>query len=276
MSTVVLGAHGLLGRHVVEEAGGAVRAFSRGQCDITREPDVRRCVAGAALVINCAGFTNVDAAESDEAAANRVNIDGPRHIARAAAAAGARLVHISTDFVFDGGQRDPYDESALPNPQSKYARSKWLGEEAARSATAQLFVVRVQALYGRGGANFASKLRQLILDGKSLQLDGERRVQPTWARAAARLILRLAQTRAFGTYHLSCTGETTWAGFAARLAEQLAVAPCWRVVGSDELRVPARRPPNCLFAHHALERLGLAMPTWQAAQDDYLKEEAAR
>ncbi len=276
MSVVVLGGRGLLGRHVVEEFGGRAAGFGHAECDITDEAAVRRCTAGAELVVNCAAFTNVDGAETDPDGARRANVDGARHVARAAAATGAKLVHVSTDFVFDGAQREPYDESARPNPQSEYARSKGLGEEAARAAHDRLFVVRVQGLYGRGGGNFSSKLRQLIADGKPLKLDGERRVQPTWARAAARTIARLAAGDAFGTYHVSCAGETTWAGFSARLADKLGVAPRWQVVKSDELAAPAQRPPNCLFRHRALEGLGLAMPSWEAAQDEYLAEEATR
>jgi dTDP-4-dehydrorhamnose reductase len=268
VSVVVLGAQGLLGRHVVEELGAGALALGRGDCDIPDVALLRRCLAGAELVIKCAGFTNVDGAERDEAGAHRANVLGVQNLVRAAA--DAKLVHISTDFVFDGAQAEPYDESARPNPQSVYARSKWLGEEAAQ-AHPRRFVVRVQALYGRGGSNFASKLRQLILDGKSLKLDGERRVQPTWARVAARLIARIGQTDAFGTYHVSCAGETNWAAFAARMAERLGVAPRWRVVRSDELDAPAKRPANCTFSHQGLQRLGIPVPQWEDAQMEYLE-----
>lgn len=280
MKTVVLGAGGLLGRHVVEEltrAGGHVTALGRGDCDIMREDDVRARVVGAELVVNCAAFTNVDGAENDESGAYRGNAIGAENVARAVAAARATLVHISTDFVFDGAQSEPYDEFARPNPQSIYARSKWAGEELARAALRELFVVRVQGLYGAGGGNFSSKLLQLVRGGKKLKLDGERLVQPTWARAAARQVLALAATRHYGTYHVSCKGKTTWADFAARLALKIGAAPTWDVVRSVELGAPAPRPPNCLFRHRMLELRGLdELPTWEAAQDAYLDEEAAK
>ncbi|MCU1280276.1 MAG: dTDP-sugar reductase [bacterium] len=278
MKTVVLGAGGLLGRSIVEELAGAdVVALPRASCDIGRGDEVRAKTAGAALIINCAAFTNVDGAEKDEAGAYRANALGAENVARAAAAHGAKLVHVSTDFVFDGAQAEPYDELARPNPMSVYARSKWAGEELARAAQRELFLVRVQGLYGAGGGNFASKLRQLILDGKTLKLDGERRVQPTWVRAAARQIVALAQSEDFGIYHVSCKGETTWAGFAARLAERLNVAPRWQVVRSQELDAPAKRPPNCVFQHRLLALRGHdQLPTWEAAQDEYLQEEASR
>jgi dTDP-4-dehydrorhamnose reductase len=276
---VVLGAGGLLGRHTVEELERVgereVIALTRAQCDIVRRVDVRAATAGADLIINCAAFTNVDGAEADEDGAYRCNAIGADHVAVAAAAHGSKLVHISTDFVFDGAQAEPYDEFCRPNPQSVYARSKWAGEELARRSLQRLFIVRVQGLYGEGGTNFSSKLRQLILDRKPLNLDGERRVQPTWARAAARQIVALGRGDAYGTYHVSCKGEATWAGFAARLAEKLGVEQRWRVVRSDELAAPAPRPPNCLFRHRMLALRDIdIMPTWQEAQDAYLVEAA--
>ncbi|MDB4968026.1 MAG: dTDP-4-dehydrorhamnose reductase [Myxococcales bacterium] len=284
MKIVVLGAGGLLGRHLIEElrrpssreVGIEVRGLPRAECNIADAIEVRARTAGADVIVNCAAFTNVDGAEKDEDGAYRANALGAENVARAATAHRARLVHISTDFVFDGAQPEPYDEFARPNPQSVYARSKWAGEELAQKRCAELFVVRVQGLYGDGGANFSSKLRQLVLDGKTLKLDGERRVQPTWARSAARQIALLLATDSYGLYHVSCKGETTWAGFTRRLAEKLAAPTKWTVVRSDELLAPAQRPPNCVFQHRMLALHDLdCMPTWEEAQDEYLVEQGS-
>ncbi|MDB4968035.1 MAG: dTDP-4-dehydrorhamnose reductase [Myxococcales bacterium] len=280
MKVVVLGAGGLLGRHVVEELrrGGAleVRALARVECNIADAVEVRARTIGAEVIVNCAAFTNVDGAEKDEEGAYRANALGAENVARAATAHRARLVHVSTDFVFDGAEAEPYDEFARPNPQSIYARSKWAGEELAARFCGALFTVRVQGLYGAGGANFSSKLRQLVLDKKALKIDGERRVQPTWARSAARQIVALAATDAYGLYHVSCKGETTWAGFSERLAAKLGAAPAWTVVRTDALSAPARRPPNCLFKHRMLALHDIdRMPAWEVAQDEYLSEEGS-
>jgi dTDP-4-dehydrorhamnose reductase len=275
---VVLGAGGLLGRHVVAELSRdgrhAVTALVRAQCDVGDTAAVQAAAAGAQLIINCAGYTNVDGAETHEDEAYRSNVLGADNVARAANINASTYVHVSTDFVFDGAQREPYDEFDRPNPRSIYARSKWAGEELVQKRGGKWFIARVQGLYGRGGANFSSKLRQLVRDGKPLKLDGERRVQPTWARAAARQILALAASDHYGLYHVSCKGETTWAGFTERLAQKLGVEKRWQVVRSDELQAPAARPPNCLFRHRLLALRGLdVMPDWESAQDEYLKEE---
>jgi dTDP-4-dehydrorhamnose reductase len=278
MKVAVLGVGGLLGRYVVEELGGRdVIALDRAACDLAHRADVEERTAGAQVIVNCAAYTNVDGAEREEEAAYRANALGAENAARAALRHGAVLVHLSTDFVFDGVQREPYDELDRPNPLSIYARSKWAGEELVARVGGRVFLVRVQALYGAGGRNFASKLRVLVRDGKPLTLDAERRVQPTWARAAARQIVRLVDSDACGTYHVSCGGETTWAAFARHLAERLGVAPNWKEVPTAALQSAAARPPNCLFRRRMLGLRGLdVMPDWRLALDEYLTEEAAR
>lgn len=280
MRLAVLGARGLLGRHVVEELAALpqleITPLDHSTCDIARRDAVVAATVDADCIINCAAFTNVDGAEADEDAAYRINTLGAENVAAAAAKHGAKLVHVSTDFVFDGTQAQPYDEFASANPQSVYARSKWAGETLAAMRCQRLFVVRVQGLYGRGGSNFSSTLRDLVLAGKPLRLDGERRVQPTWARAAARQIVTIAGTDAFGTYHVSCKGEATWAAFAERLAERLGVPARWTVVRTAELAAPASRPPNCLFRHRMLSLRQLdIMTSWESAQDEYLIEASA-
>lgn len=273
MRIAILGAAGLLGRNVADELRGhEVRAFDRAGCDIGDLERVREACAGTELIVNCAAFTNVDNSETKVEEAYRANAIGAENVARVARAQDARVVHVSTDFVFDGAKKTPYDEFDASNPISEYGRSKFAGEQLAQRVGGKLFLVRVQALYGDGGANFASKLRDLIRAGKPLKLDAERRVQPTWARAAARQIVKLAATDHYGLYHVSCGGETTWAGFARFVAERLGAQPNWQEVGSKDLGTPAARPPNCLFQRRMLALRGLdVMPDWRDACDEYLR-----
>ena len=274
---VVLGGGGLLGRHLLQELGeGRAVGLDHAACDITRLDAVLEATRGAGVIVNCAAYTNVDGAESEEDRAFAVNALGAENVALAAERHGAKAVHISTDFIFDGAQARPYDEFDTPRPLSAYGRSKLGGEQLFLRSARRGFVVRVQGLYGAGGSNFSSKLIDLVRQGRSLKLDDERQVQPTWARAAARQIVRLSSTEAFGVYHVSCGGETTWAGFARALCAQLGVPESWSAVRTDELKAPAPRPPRCVFDRRMLRLRGLdAMPAWQEALAEFVRETLA-
>jgi dTDP-4-dehydrorhamnose reductase len=271
MSAVLLGAHGLLGRHIVEEwRDGELRALGRKECDITDERAVADAVAGAALVINCAAFTDVDASERDAAAAFAANVEGAANVARACRARRARCLHLSTDFVFDGEHDSPYREEDLPRPVSTYGRSKRAGEERVLAEGAA--VVRVQALYGKGGRGFASRLAEFLRGGRPLKIDSERVVQPTSARAAARALVALTGRALDGVYHVSCAGQTTWAEFARALASRLRVEPRFDEARTAELAALAARPRWCVLSHRRIEALGIAMPSWSTALDEYARE----
>ena len=280
MSThdVVLGARGLLGGYLVNElanAGREVVGFDRAGCDVADEARVRAAVEGARVVYNAAAWTDVDGAERDVEGAWRANARGAENVARAAMQQGAVVVHVSTDFVFDGHSDRAYDEFDAPNPQSQYARSKRAGEVLVEKANARHHVVRVQGLYGAGGRNFSSKLASLLRARKTgLRIDDERRVQPTFARAAARACIAIGQSDRFGTWHASCRGETTWHKFTERMSARLGLEKNWEAVPSSALVLPAPRPPNCLLETRRLAMTGVhAMPTWEDALDEYLTEE---
>jgi dTDP-4-dehydrorhamnose reductase len=137
--------------------------------------------------------------------------------------------------------------------------------------------VRVQGLYGAGGRNFSSKLYDLIRAGTPIKLDCERRVQPTWARSAARTLAWLLESGHTGLYHVSCAGQATWAGFARALAERLGLPAKWQEVPTSALSAPAARPPNCLFEHRMLSLRGAPPPPdWRDALHEYLEEMKTR
>jgi dTDP-4-dehydrorhamnose reductase len=274
VTVAVLGAAGLLGTHTVAALRGAgidARPLLRAECDITKLATVEKQLAGATAVINCAAFTNVDAAETDDHA-HEVNGLGAENVALAARRLGLFSLHLSTDFVFDGAQAEPYHEEASARPISRYGASKLDGEQRFQRAGGHA-LVRVQGLYGRGGRNFASRLVELLRAKHPLRIDGERRVQPTWAALAARALVTLVERREEGLFHVSSAGETTWAGFARAVCERLDLAPEFTVVSSTDLATPAARPPNCLFAHRRLQLRGLpTLPSWQDGLQQYLAE----
>ncbi len=270
----MLGAGGLVGRHVVAalgRSGDEVLALSRRDCDIADLGAVVGATRGADRIVNCAAYTDVEAAESNEDAAYRVNALGTECLARAAERHGAALVHLSTDFVFDGTKSTPYDELDEPHPLGVYARSKWAGERLAREVTRRLFVVRVQGVFGEGGKNFASRIPDLVAFHKAFSADGERHVQPTWARTLASQILTIGRTELFGTYHVSTKGKATWAEVAEHVATRLGAPSTCTSVPTAALSTRAVRPKNSLFSHRMLALRGLdRMPTWQEDVDAYL------
>lgn len=274
---VVFGAGGLLGRHLVDELvrrGVVVAAHPHGSVAVEDLDQVRAAAAGASHLFNCAGYTDVDRAERDADAAFLVNALGAENVAIAAVEADAVVIHVSTDFVF-GGDRPTgsWDEWDVPSPRSLYARSKRAGEILVERAAPRSHVVRVQGLYGDGGRSFSSRLPRLLLAGqRGMRLDNQRRVQPTWAGAAARALVEIAESGRFGTWHASCRGATTWHRFALLLARRLDVVAGWTAVPTAELGLAAERPENCLLAHRRIAMCGLPlMPTWEQALDEYLQ-----
>jgi len=269
---VVLGAGGVLGRHILRHAPHAV-GYDHQSCDITDRADVARALDGAHMVVNCAAFTNVDKAEAERGAAFAVNAEGAENVGRVARLHGVRAIHVSTDFVFDGVKTTPYDERDVPRPLGAYGASKHEGETRFLEVLPDGVVARVQGLYGVGGTNFSSKLADLIEAKKALKLDDERKVQPTWAGAAAKQLLAILDSDFHGVAHVSCEGAATWAEFAQRLCDKLRLPATFERVSSAALQAPAARPPNCLFDHRALREVGLfTMPSWQDAQDQYLAD----
>jgi dTDP-4-dehydrorhamnose reductase len=272
-ATVVLGGSGLLGRHVVREIGTGTRSVDLPEFDISKLDHVLRATEGAKLIVNCAAWTDVDGAEANEDAARAANATGAENAARAAKTHGAKLVHISTGFVFDGAKPTPYIEDDVPKPLSAYARTKYEGDQRAAAIGGKLFILRTQSLYGEGGRGFASKLRDRIKAGDPLKLDAELEAQPTWVGAVARQVVRLAESEHFGTYHVTCRGRTTWAAFGHAIAKHYGVKPAFQEVRSADFQRAAARPKNFLLESTKLGPLGLdVMPDWSVALAEYLAQ----
>jgi len=271
---LVTGAGGMLGRDLVSvlsAAGEAVTPAGRGDLDVTDAPAVKAAVAGHDVVVNAAAWTDVDGAETDEAAATAVNGTGTRHVAAACADAGARLLHVSTDYVFPGDAADPYLEDAPTDPVNGYGRSKLAGEEAVRALLPDTgYVVRTAWLYGEHGRNFVTTVLLLAATRDTVDVVDDQRGQPTWSRAlAAQLVLlgraALAGAAPAGAYHGTAGGETTWYGLARAVFADAGLDPARvRPTTSDRFVRPARRPAFSVLGHGRWTAAGLApLPDWR-------------
>lgn len=259
---LVTGAGGMLGRDVLarlrERPGTRAVALDRSALDIADPAAVAAAVAAHRpdAVVNCAGWTAVDDAEGRETEALRANGEGPARLAEACAAAGARLLHVSTDYVFAGDAHTPYAEDAPTGPRSAYGRSKLAGERAVLAAhPAGGYVVRTAWLYGAGGGNFVRTMIRLEATRESVDVVADQHGQPTWtADLAAQLVAlgsaALTGTAPPGVYHGTSTGSTTWYGLAREV---------FTLLGADPARVhptttaayprPAPRPAYSVLAH---------------------------
>jgi dTDP-4-dehydrorhamnose reductase len=269
---LIVGANGQLGSDFLELLGPAAVGVDLPDIDITSPDSVAAVVAAADpdVVVNCAAYTAVDAAEADEATALAVNGDGPGNIARALVdRTGSRLVQVSTDYVFAGDGTGPYDEDAPTGPLSAYGRTKLAGEQAVQSVLPdRSYVVRTAWLYGQHGANFVKTMLRLQGERETVSVVDDQRGQPTWSRDLARQIIALVGAGAPpGVYHGTNAGEVTWHGFTQEI---------FRLVGADPARVlpttseafvrPAPRPANSVLGHRRWAEAGLApMRPWQEA-----------
>lgn len=271
MRALVTGSSGMLGhdlRAVFTSAGDEVSLAPRKDLDVTSEAACRRWVAGHDVVVNAAAWTRVDDAEAHEGAAFEVNALGAANLARACAEAGARLAHVSTDYVFPGDAVLPYPEEAPLAPRSAYGRTKAAGEWAVRTYAPDSYIVRTAWLYGEHGPNFVKTMARLARERDTVSVVDDQRGQPTWTVDLAEGIHRLVSAGApVGTYHGTSAGETTWFGLTQEL---------FRLLGHDPARVlptttdafprPAPRPAYSVLAHTRWEEAGVEpLPRWDAS-----------
>jgi dTDP-4-dehydrorhamnose reductase len=257
---LVTGSSGQLGHDLVECLQDRdVVGLSRSELDVTDADAVADAVARASVVVNTASYTAVDAAEDDEANARQVNAEGAANLARACARHGSTLVHISTDYVFDGNAESPYEEDAATAPQSAYGRSKAEGEQLVLRHAPDAYVVRTAWLYGVHGSNFVRTMMRLEDERDELAVVDDQRGQPTWSRDLAQQVIKLVDASApTGIYHGTSSGETTWFGLARALFEELGADPeRVRATTSAEFQRPAPRPAYSVLGHRAWEQAGI-------------------
>jgi dTDP-4-dehydrorhamnose reductase len=270
MRYLIAGASGMLGRDLqVVLADRDVTAVDHAEVDVTDLDAVRAASAGHDVIINAAAYTNVDDAEKHEEAAYAVNATGAANLAIVASESGARLLQLSTDYVFDGNAATPYGEDAPVNPISAYGRTKAEGERLVQQLNPErTLVVRTAWLYGRHGQNFATTMLRLASEREELSVVTDQVGQPTWTLDLAHQLVALLDGGVrSGIFHGTNSGEASWYDFARAIFGAAGLDPDRvRPADSSQFVRPAPRPSYSVLGHGAWDRTGIpAMRDWRAA-----------
>jgi len=275
VKVMVTGAGGMLGRDVVlaaANAGHDVVGLGRFELDVT-SPEALTAkfeLERPDVAINCAAWTDVDGAEEAEEEAMAVNGQGAGNVAAAAAAVGASVVYVSSDYVFDGAKADPYVETDQPAPLSAYGRTKLAGEEATAAANKRHFVVRSSWLFGTGGSNFVETMLRLASTQNEVLVVRDQVGSPTFTWHLAYGLVRLIEGVEFGIHHMAAGGTCSWYDFAREIFEQAKVECLVLSATTEMLGRPAPRPPYSALAsqrEHAIE-----LPPWRDGLAAYLSQ----
>ncbi len=264
--------------------GNELVCLSRTDMDLLEPDSIRSQMRKHApdLIINAAGHTAVDQAESEPELAMEINGTACGVLAEEAAALGAALIHFSTDYVFDGAKTSPYTEMDVPAPLGAYGNSKLAGEQAIQAVGGQYLILRTSWVYSLHGRNFLLTMQRLLQEREELRVVDDQVGAPTWAGSIAQATSQLidkwqAGNRNWGIYHLTNQGETSWFGFASAIADQLKAAgkPCARLVPipSSEYPTPAKRPLNSrLDGRKLAQDWQVSLPDWRTALAECLRQ----
>lgn len=275
----VVGAGGMLGRAIMRELqvrSTSVVALTRAECDVTSSEQTREVFERVrpTVVINCAGYTDVNGAELNEQVAHLVNAVGAENVALAAASQGARCIYVSTDYVFDGRSQESYREHDPTGPLNAYGRTKLEGELRVAAAHPLGYAVfRTSWLYGAGGKNFVDTMLRLGREQKDLRVVDDQVGSPTWVAELARLLADCAFAEPHGIYHATCRGSCSWYDFAREIFRLAQINPhSLMPVKSSEFPAAALRPANSRLESTRLSELSVQpMPYWEEALKRYLQ-----
>jgi len=274
---LITGYRGMLGSELMtyaREHGHECIGFDLPEQDITKREET----VGFAkeqrpdFIIHTASMTAVDDCESEADTAYRINATGTQNVCLAAQQLNAPILYLSSDYVFDGEKTEPYDEWDAPHPLSVYGKSKYAGERFVRALCPKHYIVRVAWLCGHGGPNFVETILKLAAERDKLRVVDDQQGCPTFVSDLVPEILRLIASNAFGTYHITNGGCTTWYGFAKKIVElaglSARVIPCT----TEEFPRPAPRPKNSRLSHRLYDNaIGDRMPNWEEGLKKYLE-----
>ncbi|RON53445.1 dTDP-4-dehydrorhamnose reductase [Pseudomonas frederiksbergensis] len=288
MRILISGQHGQVSRELQRRLGGLgeLIVLGRDQLDLAQPEQIRQHVQKLRpdLIINAAAHTAVDQAESEPELAFAINATAPGILAREARELDIPLIHYSTDYVFDGSKAAPYNEDDAPNPLGVYGKSKLAGEHAITEVQGQHLILRTSWVYSTHGRNFLLTMQRLLQEKPELRIVADQIGAPTWAGTIASSTVALierwqaGQAGAWGTYHLTAQGETSWFGFAQAIGDALRAQgkPCATLlpIPSSDYPTPAARPLNSRLDCTRLQReWGVSQPDWQTALRECLAEQ---
>ena len=282
MRIAVIGADGQLGRDVSQEFdqnGDEVRRLGHSQIEIASSESVQDTLYKIVpnVIVNTAAFHKVEQCELDPAKAFAINACGARNVATTAAHLGAVMIHVSTDYVFDGCKLTPYMEADLPQPLNIYGNTKLAGEYFVRSISPRHFIIRTSALYGKypcrakGGLNFVELMRKLAKEGKEIKVVASEFVTPTSTLDLARQIVKLSSCDAFGLYHATAEGSCSWYEFAREIFNLTGTEARLKVADPIDSPAKVRRPKYSVLENAGLKSIGMnVFRPWQEGLKDYL------
>jgi len=274
-AVLILGGGGMLGSDIAaacRNSGIEVRVLDLPKFDITDAQQVEQAVGGSEIIINCAAYTNVDKAESEFELANKVNAEAAGRLGRIAKAAGAWVLHISTDFVFDGKSDRPYVETDATNPLSAYGRTKLAGEKLLLQSQCNCCIIRVEWTYGKNGNNFVKKLIETAKSGKSLKVVDDQIGSPTATAEVAGAICQLLVPMPEGIFHFAAAGYVSRYEMAEFIFDKLSMPVELSSCKSSDYDSPADRPANSRFDCSKIQRLlDEPIKPWQGPLEDFLE-----
>lgn len=279
MKILLTGCKGQLGTEIIRQLDGnksfEIIETDVHNLDITKQTEVIKLIEASRpnMVVNCAAYTNVDACESDELSAFRINAIGAQNLSVGAGRIGAGIVQVSTDYVFDGVEHTPKKEFDSINPQSVYGKSKALGEKLVRETNPKHFIVRTAWLYGDGN-NFVRTMIKLAKEKNEIGVVGDQFGSPTSTVDLARCIINLLQTENYGTYHATCEGSCSWYDFSKKIFELKNIKIQVNKISTEQLARPAKRPKFSVLDNYMLKILDLnTFRNWEEALEEYLRGE---